>query len=158
MFDVLAYMEAIRASLKLTKDDYLFARVSGVDNLEEVLSNSKRHNKFFAVNDAQNFQTLGGTHYNERRHYTIYLLAKCGYNEMDKRTAILAEARAIYRSILSKMIVDRHNQANGLESLSTARINANEVPSAFADGMAGIYFSFHIDNPVDLTFNAADWI
>lgn len=77
---------------------------------------------------------------------------------MDARTQIIEETRSIYRSILSKLILDKHNQLNGLTSLSTDRISADEVPAAFADGMAGIYFSFYVDNPTNLVFNAADWI
>lgn len=155
MFDPIAYMQTLHSKLKLTKDKYKFCRVSGLSALEEVLDSFKRDKFFFAVDDSQDGITFrgAGAGYFERRPYTVFILGKADYGNMDQRSAILTEAKSIYRNLLSKLIKDKL----AIQVIDMQSIRFFEVPPAFAFGSAGIYFIFTVENPVNLTYDAESW-
>lgn len=155
MFDPIQYMQTLHGSLKSTKDTYKFCRVSGVNELEEVLEAFKSHKFFFAVDDSQDgitFRGAGGGYF-ERRQYTVYVFGRADYGKMDQRETVLSEAKSIFRSILSKLIKDKLN----IPVLSAENIRFYEVPPAFAFGSAGLYFIFTVENPVSLVYDADEW-
>jgi len=155
MFNPISYLETLHGQLNALKDTYLFSRVSGVQGLEEVLERSRRNSKFFAIDDSQDGTTFRGAAaaFYERRPYTVYILSRVTYGDMDTRATIMAEARTIFRNIVSRMIVDRYD----IPVIDLARIQFYEIPPAFAQGACGIYFIFNVENPVDLTYDATAW-
>lgn len=155
MFDPIVYMQTLHGKLKLTADKYKFARVSGVVALEEVLESFKREKFFFAVDDSQDgvtFRGAGGGYF-ERRQYTVYIIGRAEYGNMDQRLEILTEAKTIFRSVLTKLVKDKLS----IPVLSAENIRFFEVPPAFAFGAAGLYFIFTVENPVNLVYNAEQW-
>jgi len=154
MFDPITYMKNLHLELKITREKYSFATVSGVNELEEVLENSKRNDYFFAVDDSQDGFTyrLGGGYF-ERRPYTVFILGKAAYGNMEARGEVLAEAKSIFRAILSRLIIDKKS----IPVLDMERIQFYEVPPAFATGCSGLYFIFNVDVPVNLTYDAKEW-
>lgn len=155
MFDPIAYMKTLHSKMKLTKTKYKFTTVSGVAELEGVLENFKREKYFFAVDDSQDGITFrgAGAGYFERRPYTVFILGKADYGNMAKRKEVLAEAKTIYRTILSKLIKDKLS----IPVLDMENIRFFEVPPAFAFGCSGLYFIFNVQNPVSLIYDAAEW-
>lgn len=155
MFDPVAYMMDIHGKLKATMTKYKFTKVSGVDNLEGVLQNSRHESYFFAVDDSEDgitFRGAGGGFF-ERRQYTVFILGKAKYGDMTKRAEVLDEARSIYRSIVTRIIKDKGT----IPIINTEQIRFFEVPPAFATGCSGLYFNFSVENAIDLVYNAADW-
>jgi len=155
MFDPIAYMKALHSKMKLTKTRYKFTTVSSVAELEGVLDSFKREKFFFAVDDSQDGVTFrgAGAGYFERRPYTVFILGKADYGDMTKRKEVLAEAQTIYRTILSKLIKDKL----AIPVLDMENIRFFEVPPAFAFGCSGLYFIFNVQNPISLTYDAAEW-
>ena len=154
MFDPIQYMQTLHGKMKLTKDKYRFEKVSGVSALEGILEHFKRNKFFFAVDDSQDGITFrAGGAYFERRPYTVYVIGRAEYGNMDQRETILAEAKAIYRNILSKLIKDKLT----IPVLNMEQIRFHEVPPAFAFGTSGLYFIFTVENPVNLVYDAAEW-
>jgi len=154
MFDPVTYMQQLHGQLNLTKDKYKFERVSGLAALEGILENSKHYSDFFAVDDSQDGTTVRrGGGYFERRPYTVFILGQTEYGDMDKRAAVLAEAKTIYRHLLSKLIKDKMN----IPLLDMESIRFYEVPPAFATGCSGLYFMFWVENPVNLVYDATAW-
>ena len=154
MFDPIQYMQTLHSALKLTKDKYQFCRVSGVNALEEVLENFKKSKFFFAVDDSQdgvNFRSGGA--YFERKQYSVYVLGRADYGNMDQREQVLSEAKTIFRSILSRLIKDKLT----IPVLSVENTRFYEVPPAFAFGTSGLYFIFTVEQPVNLVYDAAEW-
>lgn len=148
-------MQALHGKLKATKTKYKFTKVSGVDNLEGVLANARHEKYFFAVDDSEEgitFKGAGGGYF-ERRLYTVFILGKATYGDMDKRAEVMAEARTIFRSLVTKLIADKLN----IPVVNTEQIRFFEVPPAFATGCSGLYFNFTVENAIDLIYNAADW-
>lgn len=155
MFDFIEYMRGIHGKLKATKTNYEFARVSGIDHLEEVLENTRRKQKYFAVDDSQDgvtFRGAGGSFF-ERRLYTVFLLVQAEPGNMTAREQFLTEVRAIFRNILSKAIVDKMT----IPVIDLDRVAFYEVAPNFANGCVGIYFTFTVQNPVDLRYDATAW-
>jgi hypothetical protein len=155
IFNSVTYMQLLHSKMKLTKDKYKFTTVSGVDELEGILSGFKTSKFFFAVEDSQDGMTFRGAGggYFERRPYTVYIVGRADYGNMEQRATILAEAKKIFRNIQSKLIVDRTN----IPMINLESIRFFEVPPAFATGCAGIYFIFFVEIPVNLVYNAAEW-
>ena len=154
MFNPVTYMQQLHGRLKLVKEKYLFTKVSGIDSLEGILENSKRHKYFFAVDDSQDGVTIrkGGAYF-ERRPYTVFILGKAKYGDMEKRAEVLEEAKTIYRHVVSRLIKDKLSTP----LLDMERIPFYEVPPAFATGCSGLYFIFYVENPVNLVYDAAAW-
>lgn len=147
-------MQTLHSELKLTTDKYKFCRVSGINALEEVLESFKRSKFFFAVDDSQDgvtFRSSGA--YFERKQYTVFILGRAEYGNMDQRESVLSEAKTIFRSILSRLIKDKLT----IPVLSAENIRFLEVPPAFAFGTSGLYFIFTIEQPVSLVYDAAEW-
>lgn len=155
MFDPIVYMQTLHQSMKLTATKYKFEVVSGVDALEGVLEHSRRNKYFFAIVDSQDgstFRGAGGTYF-ERRPYTVFILGAAEYGNMVQRATVLAEAKEIFRNILSKLILDKRT----LPVLDVEKIQFYEVPPAFATGCSGLYFIFNIENPINLVHDATAW-
>lgn len=155
MFNPIEYMQLLHAQMKLTKEKYKFTTVSGVAELEGVLANYKREKYFMAIDDAQTGITFrgAGAGYFERRPYTVYILGKAEYGNMDQRAAVLEEAKIIYRTILSRLIKDKLM----IPILDAQNIRFYEVPPAFAFGCSGLYFIFNVENPVNLVYDGTAW-
>lgn len=155
MFDPVQYMTTLHAQLKATKDKYKFVKVSGISALEGVLQNSRHERYFFAVCDSQDGQTYrgAGAGFFERVPTIVFILGKADYGDMTKRAEVMTEAKAIYRKLLGRMIKDKLQ----IPVIDLSQIRFYEVPPAFATGCSGIYFIFNVDDPVELSFNGADW-
>ncbi len=156
MFDPSAYMKDVCEKLTLTKDKYLFTKVSSISGLEGILANSRRHSYFFAVDDSQDGVTFRGAAggFFERRMYTIFVLGKANYGDQEKRDEVLEEAKQIYRHTLSKMIKDKIN----IPVVKLDQTRFYEVPPAFATGCSGLYFTVTVENPINLVYDANVWV
>lgn len=157
MWNAVSYFENLCSKLKATNNIYHFSRVSGLGNLEDVLSNFASKNAYFAVDDTDDGATIqsGGSFFN-RRSVVVYILKKYSINNMAQRETVMNEARAIYRDVLSRLILDQQ-LVDDLAYLDTSKVTYYEVPGFFASGTAGLYFIFSIDEPVNLEYNATKW-
>lgn len=157
MFDPIAYFETLTGDCIITADKYKFAKISSLDNLEEVLSNQKNHTHFVAVDDTENgiTQQGAGRGFWERRPYTVFLCATAKFGDMDQRQSRLDELRAVYRAFLSKIIKEKVD--NTLIFFNLDRIPFYEIPGFIANGCVGIYFIISVDNQIDLTYDSNIW-
>lgn len=155
MFDPISYLAQLHGELKITAEKYKFVKVSGTGALEGVLENSRREKHFFAVDDSQDGTTFrgAGAGYFERRPYTVFVLGKADYGDMETRATVLEEAKTIYRHIMSRLIKDKLT----IPVLDLERVRFYEVPPAFATGCSGLYFVFNVENPVSLLYDEEAW-
>ncbi len=156
-FDITSYMQEICSSLKATKK-YTFVSVSSVKNMEGVL-NDRRSAYFFAVDDSQEgyiFENEGGGFF-ERRPVQVILLGRLErYPDLEGRKRILAEVRDIYRKIVSRLIRDSY-RFEPIAYINTDSIPFDEIPGQFAGGTAGLIFTFTVDIPISLEYDADEW-
>jgi len=155
MFNPITYLQQLHTELNLLAAKYKFVKVSGLNALEGILQNTRREKYFFAVDDSQDGTTFrgAGAGYYERRPYTVFILGKADYGDMETRAAVLEEAKAIYRHIMSRLIKDKVS----IQVIDLERVRFYEVPPAFATGCSGLYFIFNVENPVNLVYDATAW-
>ena len=157
MFDAIAYFEDKNGKLKLTKGNYTFCKVSGLNNMEEVIQKMKSSTSFLAVDDTDDGMTVkrGGAWFN-RRTVFIYILKKFKQQDQSDRKAKVEETLLVHKSLLSKLIIDKHNVAE-LQFFDDNRIPFHEVPGMFVAETCGIYFSITIEEPISLEYDASQW-
>lgn len=158
VFNVIDYLGTLQRGLKRTTA-YQFCRISDPKSMEEVIQNSKRSERFFAVDDSQEgitFRGDGGGWF-ERRPVVVFLLGKLSkWPDMDGREDILEEMRGIYRQLLARLI---HDQSfyEALSYMDEENISFDEIPGEFAGGTAGLFFTFTVDIPVNLEYDESEW-
>ena len=157
MWNAVEYFETKNGKLKLTKGKYTFCRVTGLNNLEDVLSNMQDSKAFLAVDDTDDGVTIqiGGSWFN-RRSVVVYVLQKYEFNDQIDREQKTNETRQIHQKLLSLLIKDS-SSVEGLMFLDKTRFPYHEVPGYFSAGTCGLYFSFTIDEPVELIYDANDY-
>jgi len=157
MWNAVDYFENLTGKLKLTKADYKFCRVTGLNYLEDILSDIKGSSAFLAVDDTDDGVTIqqGGGYFN-RRSVVVYVLKKYDFKNQIDREEKTNETRLIHKKLLAKLIKDSGSVAD-LAYLDKNRIPYHEVPGMFAAGTTGIYFIITLNEPVELIYDANDW-
>lgn len=157
MWNAVEYFETKTGKLKLTKGKYTFCRVTGINNLEDVLANMQESKAFLAVDDTDDGVTIqkGGGWFN-RRAVFVYILQKYQFNNQIDREQKTNETRRIREKLLSLLIKDA-SSVEGLMYLDKTRFPYHEFPGFFSAGTCGLYFSFTIDEPVELIYDANDY-
>ncbi len=158
-FDAFQYFENLSKTNKLaTSGSYKFCRVTGISNMEEVITNFKKEKAYFCVDDTEdgNIIHAGGSYW-ERRQYTVFLLKKYTFGNMEEQHLALNECRQIYRQIVKKLILDRSHLQNEMTYLKLDHIPFYEIPGYFISGCTGLYFMVTIDIPTDLCYDESEW-
>lgn len=156
MWNAVSYFENLKGKLKLTKG-YKFCRVTGMDYLEDILSDVNGADAFLAVDDTDDGVTVqyGGSFFN-RRAVVVYILRKYDTMNQADREVKLNETRLIHQKLLAKLIKDS-SSVSELNYLDKSRFPYHEVPGMFAVGTAGLYFIVTLEEPVSLVYDAADY-
>lgn len=157
MWNAVDYFETLNGKLKLTKGKYTFCRVTGLNYLEDILSNLKGSDAYLGVDDTDDGATIqiGGGWFN-RRSVVVYILRKYDFKSQTDRETKTNETRVIYKKLLAKLIKDS-GSVDDLAYLDKTRFPYHEVPGYFAVGTTGIYFTITLNEPVELIYDAADW-
>jgi len=157
MWDAVSYFETQNGKLKVTKGKYTFCKVTGINHMEEVLSNLKSSDSFLAVDDTDDGMLVkrGGAWFKHRTIF-VYILKKFNIKNQDDRAEKVTEVRAVFRSLSSKLLVDK-NKISELMFFDDSRIPYHEVPGMWVGETCGLYFSIAIDEPTDLVYDADEW-
>lgn len=157
MWDAVTYFKTLMGKLKLTKSTFTFCRVTGLNYLEDVLSNYAAKKSFLAVDDTDDGVTIqiGGAYFN-RRSVVVYILKKYDFKSQEDREQKTNEIRVIHKKLLTKLIKDSMI-IQEMIYLDKTRIPYHEVPGMFAAGTTGLYFIITINEPVNLVFDESDW-
>jgi len=157
MWNAVTYFENLNNTLKLTKGKYTFCRVTGINYLEDVLSNLASSDAFLAVDDTDDGVTIEkGGGYFDRRSIVVYVLKKYDFNNQIDRETKTNETRLIRKKLLAKLIKDS-SSVDGLMFLDKTRFPYHEVPGMFAAGTCGIYFIATLNEPVELIHDDNDY-
>lgn len=157
MFNANEYIRSLANTLLITKNKYRFCRISSIDHLEEVLSNSKEK-AIVAVDDTDEgitMQSPGGSYFN-RRSVVIFILQQFKNKDFDDRVLKMNEIRTVYNRFLSKIIIDSYTVPE-IKFIDRDRIPYHELPGIFAIETCGLYFTLTFDEPTDLVYNAQEW-
>jgi hypothetical protein len=158
MWNAVEYFKNICNTLKLTvENNYAFARITGINYLEDVLSNIKKEKAFVAVDDTDDGMIVrkGGAYF-KKRVVTVYVLRSYKIDDQQQRETRLAECRTIMAKMHARVIHDTL-QLPEMHYVDKSRLPYKEVPGYFANGLCGLYFFVTIEEPVNLCYDATDY-
>lgn len=159
LFDAIGYFKNMCNRNRLAKAHNFYPCVcSGINSLEEVLENFRRQSAFFAVDDTNDGVTerrSGG--YFKKRTFTIFIMKRYTFNDMEDRQKALDICRQLARQIHSRMLLDGEDLTNDLIYLNTDNVYSRELGEYFINGCTGLYFMIDVSEPIDLSYNENEW-
>lgn len=159
LFDAIGYFKNMCNRNRLAKAHNFYPCVcSGINSLEEVLENFRRQSAFFAVDDTNDGVTerrSGG--YFKKRTFTIFIMKRYTFNDMEDRQRALDICRQLARQIHSRMLLDGEDLTNDLIYLNTDNVYSRELGEYFINGCTGLYFMIDVSEPIDLSYNENEW-
>lgn len=159
LFDAIGYFKNMCSRNRLAKAHNFYPCIcSGINSLEEVLENFRRQSAFFAVDDTNDGVTerrSGG--YFKKRTFTIFIMKRYTFNDMEDRQRALDICRQLARQIHSRMLLDGEDLTNDLIYLNTDNVYSRELGEYFINGCTGLYFMIDVSEPIDLSYNADEW-
>ena len=159
LFDAIGYFKNMCNRNRLAKAHNFYPCIcSGINSLEEVLENFRRQSAFFAVDDTNDGVTerrSGG--YFKKRTFTIFIMKRYTFNDMEDRQRALDICRQLARQIHSRMLLDGEDLTNDLIYLNTDNVYSRELGEYFINGCTGLYFMIDVSEPIDLSYNEDEW-
>lgn len=159
-FDFNSYIARLVASNKLCAQKGFYpCTCTGIDGLEGVLTNFQKKAAFIVSDEVTTGQTVqhGGAWY-QRRTFTVFILQRCIYGDEQDRQQKLSTCREVMRQFQTRFLVDEEDMQSGFIYLDVANMPVTEIGAYFASGCTGLYFMVNIDEPIDLSFDANEWI
>ena len=159
LFDAHAYFKSLCAKNKLAMANKFYpCSCSGIDSLEDVVSNIRTQSAFCCVDDTNDsvVEQINGGYFNHRV-FTVFLLKRYKLNNMADRQSALSICRQLFRQFHSRLIIDKENLNNELIYLNTERIPSREIGKYFMGGCTGLYFMVDVQEPTQLIYNKDEW-
>ena len=159
MFDFIEYIKELTQTNKLAiSQGFEHTTCSGINYLEGMLEQYQTTANFVCTTDTcqeSTFQQSGG--WFKRRVYTVFILARHEYGNMDDYAAKLDICRELFRQLQSRFLHDSELLQTQLLYLHTEDIRSNELGATFLNGCTGLYFMLSMDEPTDITYNPQEW-
>jgi len=159
VFDYISYIKQLTSENVLCqKEGFQFCTCSGVNYLEELLRRYQRWSSFVAVSDVCD-ETTGqrGGGWTRRRLFTTFILRRFKYGDMTSQRAARDLCREVYRQFQSRLLFDEDKHNNRMLFLNFEDIRSQELGGEFINGCTGLYFMLTMDEPTDISYNAAEW-
>lgn len=158
-FDVHAYFKGLCENNKLAKENaFKFCKVAGMNGMQEALISFNRETAFFCVDDTTDgttFERSGG--FFQRRVFTVILLKKYTYGNMEDRKTALDICRKLFNQLYSRMLVDKEILLGDFIYLNTQKVHFREMEKYTFSGCSGLYFMIDVDEPIDLSYEPKEW-
>jgi len=159
-FDSEAYFSALCNSNKFSvKHGFRFCTCSGIEQLQGPLQSFRATNAFFCLddtNDGSLFQGKSGGWF-KKRTFTVFLLHRYDMKREQDRIMVLHRCRELFRQLCTRLLIDADDLENEMVYLHTENILSRELGQYFLNGCTGLYFMIDVSEPVDLTYNEAEW-
>lgn len=162
IFNAFAYFKKVGDSNKLAKDSgFETGFCSGIGGMQDMMTNFRKNARLILVDDTTTQSTYSnGVGYFRKDVYTVFIVADYRIDDMKDREEKLNLCRRIFRQIHSRLIHDRDGMVyeDSLEYLQVDKIYSTELPRYFMSGVTGLYFMVNNDEPIDLQYDATEWI
>jgi len=169
-YNHLQYFENISRMLKTighTDNQPHFFKASTIGQLEGLITSlSIAQYPALVVFDKKDGRLLDRDSDNlvDLQYYQVMILAPADGLNSDSRQVVMDNCFSIFRSILSKMTMDKitdsrmpvTRELTGLRNLNRNEIVYNSLGPVF-DNLHGIEFSFTIGNPINTAFKPGEW-
>lgn len=154
------YLLSLARENRLARElDFRPCTFSGINYLEGLLQQFRDAGRLFAVSDVcdENLIQRGGS-WIKRRVFTVYILSCFDPGDMDDYNRALGETRELYRQVLSRLLHDEGRMQGRLLYLDLSSVKSQELGGMFLNGATGLYFVLRMDQPIDISYNAENWI
>lgn len=158
-FDAMGYFAELVARNKLCRQEgFTAVSVSGPFSLEGLLSEMQYSQNMVAVDDTNEGSTrMSDGAYFKTTTYTVWILSKYEFNNMQDRQEHLNLCRTIYTQFLRRILRDKYKFATNFNYLFSDYIETREIGAYFLQGMTGVEFHFNVSVPLELCYNADEW-
>lgn len=162
LFDAFRYFKKLGDSNRLAQEEgFSTGFCSGIGSLQDYMQHFRTKDRYILIDDTTTESTYSnGVGFFRKDVYTIFIVAGYVIDDMQDREAKLNLCRRIFRQIHSRLVHDvaEGTEGDALEYLAVDRIYSNELSGTFMNGVTGLYFMVENDEPIDLTYNANEWI
>lgn len=161
LFDSEAYFSSLCGRNRLAVEaDFRFCTCSGIEQLQGPLRRFRDTDAFFCLDDTNDGAMFRGKNggWFKKRTFTVFLLHKYDIKDESSRLAAMSTCRELFRQVCSRMVIDADDLSNELVYLHTENILAREFGQYFLNGCTGLYFMIDVSEPVDLVFDADEWL
>ena len=151
------FFQHLTATNKFAKQqEFVFARVSGLDGFEEALHTLQSATAIIAVSDISQGYIEVNNSPHTRRVKTVFLAMRHALGDMDARQKCMDTMREVFRQFMSVLILERTKLEQNNIYLDP-RISFQEIDQFFFSGCACAYFQLAIDTYTDLRYDPTEW-
>ena len=148
-----------RRSILARAGGFVFGTCSGISGLEDAIDHFTTDNAFFLFDETTNgvlVRGQGGGWF-KRRTFTVFLLKRFLRTRMEDRREKLEECRALFASIVSRIIADEHRFGRPQVWFDTSAILSKEFGGTMLNDCTGLFFTINMDEPTELTIKTDEW-
>lgn len=145
-----------RANKLAQQHGFVYERVSGLQNFEEVLANAQKQKAFVCVQTEDDGYMAINNAPHTRRVKTVFLAMRYPFNRLDMRSQCFRIMRELFRQFMSVLIMEKVKLRENNIYLDE-RIQFHEIEQFFAQGCACAYFNVATEVCTDLRYNAEEW-
>lgn len=136
---------------------YKFARVSGLQGLEEYLAAAQTTPAAVCVSDlSPGYTELNNTPHT-RRVKTVFMMKRHRLGDMEARGRCMDEMRELFRQMMSVLFKEHTRIEQGVLYFDP-RVQFTEIEQYFAMGAACAYFQIAFDVYTNLVYRAEEWL
>lgn len=158
-FDAMTYFRNLTQSNRLcVAHGFSAASCSGPASFEGLLSQMMDVENFVVVDDTNEGNvTASDGGFFKRVTYTVWILARYAYNDMNDRQEKLNLCRTIFRQFLSKILIDKYQWQMDFTYLLSDNVDTRELGAWFINGLTGMEFHLDVQEPLDLVYDGEQW-
>lgn len=159
-FDFHAYLFDLVGRNRLAAEhSFVPCSCSGLGFLEEMLRRMREARAFVCLSDVcEESTTHRGGAWFKRRVFTVFVVARYDVRRLEDYRVKLSLCRELFRQLHTRFILDEARLQSGLVYLDVANVRSRELGGEFLNGLCGLYFTLALDEPIDLCYNAEEWI
>lgn len=160
LFDFHDYMASLVGQNRFAQTHHFKpCTCTGISGLQGLLDGFQSVANFVASDDITPGQTVqhGGGWF-QRRSFTVFILMRYAFGDERDRQQKLGLCRDLMRQFQSRFILDESRLQSDLIYLGVDRMNTTDIGSHFLSGCTGLYFMVNVDEPVDLSYHADEWL
>lgn len=158
-FDAMSYFRDMAEANKLASDNqFASVAVSGPLGLEGLLTGIQHAENFVAIDDTNEGSVkMSDGAYFKINTYTVWILAKYDFNDMNDRQEKLNLCRQIYGQFLKRILRDKYAFSQKFNYLLGDYVETREVGAYFVEGLTGVEFHLNVSEPMNLRYDADEW-
>lgn len=156
-WDATAFFASLTETNKFVKaNDFVFAKVSGLDGFEEALQQLQSATAIIAVSDISQGYIEVNNSPHTRRVKTVFLAMRHAIDDMAACQQCMDTMRELFRQFMSKLILEKTKQEQHNIYLDS-HISFQEIDQYFFSGCACAFFQIAVDTYTDLRYDPTEW-